>query len=124
MTQLLTPGSLHHTLQGKSRDIITLFHKANSPVSTRVAALLKQTSASVSEAASSDQSSKTRDEFDLNVTEDPPTTGQLETILDYAGNLAIPTIIKGAESKEEALKRFKLNSESFQRPVVCLTSNV
>ena len=104
-------------MQGKSRDIITLFHRANSPVSTKVAALLKQTSA----AASEDSGKTQRDEFDLNVTEEPPTTGQLETILDYAGNLAIPTIIKGATSKEDALKMFKLNSEYFQRPVVCFT---
>lgn len=113
------------TLQNKGRDIITLFHKANSPVSTRIATLLKQTSATASEAATADQASDhatqtkfQRDEFDLNITEDAPTPSQLETILDYAGTLGIPSIIKGAESKQEALKRFKESADNFQRPVV------
>ncbi|KAK3330563.1 thioredoxin-like protein [Apodospora peruviana] len=108
-----------------AREIVTLFHKANSPASVRVATLLKQVSASAAETATEDQASDhsaqtqaQRAEFDLNVTEDAPTTGQLETILDYAGNLGISSIIKGATSKEEALRKFKQSPDNFNRPVV------
>ncbi|KAK4219068.1 putative redox protein fmp46, mitochondrial [Rhypophila decipiens] len=109
----------------KGRDIITLFHKANSPVSTRIATLLKQTSAASSETATEDQvgdhsahNKIQRDEFDINITEEPPTSSQLETILDYAGTVGIPQIVKGAESKKEALEKFKQSTENFNRPVV------
>lgn len=117
-------------MQNKGRDIITLFHKANSPVSTRIATLLKQTAAVASQTATADQASDhsahnkiQREEFDLNITEDPPTTSQLDTILDYAGPAGIPQIVKGAGSKQEALRKFKESTENFQRPVVCLLSH-
>lgn len=114
-------------VQNKGRDIVTLFHKANSPVSTRIATLLKQTSAAAAETATADQASDhsaqntiQREDFDINITEDAPTTSQLETILDYAGTAGIPSIVKGAQSKQEALKKFKESTENFQRPVVSL----
>lgn len=112
--------------QRKTKDIITLFHKASSPSSVRAVTLLKQTSANASEHATEDQASDHsaqttphRSEFELNITEDAPTSDQLRTILEYVGKPKIGSIISGASNEEEALKIFKQSSENFQRPVVC-----
>lgn len=111
--------------QHKTKDIVTLFHKASSPASVRVASLLKQTSANATEHATEDQASDHsaqtdphRAEFELNITEDAPTPDQLQTILEYVGKPAIPSIVKGASSESEAMKLFKKSAENFQRPVV------
>ncbi|KAK4659902.1 hypothetical protein QC762_114430 [Podospora pseudocomata] len=95
----------------KTKDIITLFHKASSPGSKRVAALLKQAQV---EAAEKDL----RPEFDLEVTEQPPTLDQVKTILDYVGQPGISSVIKGATSENEALQKFKQSADSFQKPLV------
>ena len=113
-------------LQRKTLDIITLFHKAGSPASTRVATLLKQAHAAAAATSTQDQASDhsaqttnvSRPEFELNITEETPTSDQLRTILDYVGKKNISSVIKGAQSENEAIKIFKQNSASFQRPVV------
>ncbi|KAI1463714.1 DUF1687-domain-containing protein [Daldinia caldariorum] len=111
----------------KPLDIITLFHKASSPASVRAATFLKQISATISETATEDQASDhshqthpklSRDEFELNITEDPPTTDQLKTILEYVGKNRISCIVQGASTENEALKKFKENQENFKRPVI------
>jgi len=110
----------------KTLDIITLFHKAGSPASTRVATLLKQAHAAAAATSTQDQASDhsaqttnvSRPEFELNITEETPTSDQLRTILDYVGKKNISSVIKGAQSENEAIKIFKQNSASFQRPVV------
>lgn len=114
--------------QHKTKDIVTLFHKASSPASVRVATLLKQASANATEHATEDQASDHspqttphRAEFELNITEDPPTPDQLQTILQYVGKSAISSVVKGASSESEALKIFKQSAEAFQRPVVRTT---
>lgn len=80
-------------------------------------------SANASEAATEDQASDHtpqthpgRSEFDLDVTEKPPTQDQLRTIIDYVGNPG--TVVSGAGTVEEALRKFKQDAESFKRPVV------
>lgn len=111
----------------KTLDIITLFHKASSPASVRVASLLKQASASATETATEDQASdhtvqsnihKRRSEFELNITEDNPTPEQVQSILEYVPKPTISSIIKDATSVEDAMKKFKQSADSFQRPVV------
>ncbi|KAI1176443.1 DUF1687-domain-containing protein [Nemania sp. FL0916] len=109
----------------KTLDTITLFHKASSPASIRAATVLKQASANAAEAATEDQASDhtaqtntRRPEFELNITEEPPTPDQLQTILEYVGKKNISSIVQGAASENEALKKFKENAESFKRPVV------
>ena len=94
----------------------------------RVATLLKQASAVAAEYATEDQASDhtaqtnaRRPEFNLNVTEDQPTTGQLQTILEYVGDSRIPSFVKGAKTQSEAIKKFKENQENFLRPVVCVS---
>ena len=95
----------------------------------RVATLLKQASATAAESATEDQASDhraqtetaagaRRETFDLNITEDPPTAEQLQTILEYVGLPGIPGIVKGASSTHDALKKFRENNDNFQRPVV------
>ncbi|ROW16400.1 hypothetical protein VPNG_02885 [Cytospora leucostoma] len=108
----------------KTKDIVTLFHKASSPASVRIASVLKQASANASETATEDQasdhtsqSSQNRVEFELNITEDPPTPDQLQTILQYVGKPGIGSIVKGASNESEALKLYKQSAENFQRPV-------
>jgi arsenate reductase-like glutaredoxin family protein len=106
--------------------VITLFHKPTSPASLRVNSLLKQASAKASEHATEDQASDHshqthpgREEFELDVTEQPPTQDQLKSILEYVGAQKVGTIIKGAKDEADAMKKLKENSENFQRPVVC-----
>lgn len=98
-------------------DIITLFAKANSPGSSRLVTLLKQTSAAASEGTNA-----SRPEFKLEVTEQAPTADQVQTILDYVGTKRISDVVKGAATADEAMKKFKESAENFQRPVVCLFS--
>jgi hypothetical protein len=112
-------------LQHKSLDVIQLFHKAGSPASTKVVNLLKQISAAASETATEDQASdhsaqtnNRRDVFELTVTEEPPTADQLTTMLEYAGQPGISSIVKGATTTTEALRLFKQNTDNLKRPVV------
>ncbi|KAI0967829.1 DUF1687-domain-containing protein [Xylaria arbuscula] len=109
----------------KTLDIVTLFHKAGSPASVRAATVLKQVSANAAESATEDQASDhshqsnpRRPEFELNITEDPPTADQLKTILEYVGKNKISSIIQGATTENEALKKFRENADSLQRPLV------
>ncbi|KAK8016266.1 hypothetical protein PG993_014455 [Apiospora rasikravindrae] len=109
----------------KTKDIITVFHKASSPASLRVTTLLKQVSANATEAATEDQASDhthqthpKRPEFDLNITEDAPTTDQLQTILEYVGQNKIGTVIPGTNTTKDALKKFKESPNNFKRPVI------
>ncbi|KAI0393054.1 DUF1687-domain-containing protein [Xylariaceae sp. FL0594] len=108
----------------KTLDIITLFHKAGSPASVRAATVLKQASANAAADATEDQASdhshqaNARAEFELNITEEPPTADQLKTILEYVGKSRISSIVQGAHTENEALKKFKENTESFKRPVI------
>ncbi|KAK3898942.1 thioredoxin-like protein [Staphylotrichum tortipilum] len=106
----------------KSIDIITLFHKATSPASTRLAAALTQASAAAAE-TSAGNGTAGRPEFKLEITETLPTSDQLQTILDYVGPDRTSSIVKGAADAKEALRRFKENGENFQRPVVVDWSN-
>ncbi|EFZ03754.1 uncharacterized protein G6M90_00g060460 [Metarhizium brunneum] len=108
----------------KSLDIVTVFHKASSPASTRVANLVKQISANAQAGATIDQASDhtaqtqpSRDPFELNITEEPPTVEQVQTILDYVGKPSISKVIKGAHDEKDALKKFRESRESFLRPV-------
>ena len=92
--------------------------------------LLKQASAVASEHATEDQASDhshqtlaRREEFDLNITEDPPTPEQLKSILEYIGTQRASTIVRGAKNEADAMEKLKENAESFQKPVVrCTTS--
>ncbi|KAI1842592.1 hypothetical protein JX265_012584 [Neoarthrinium moseri] len=109
----------------KTKDIITVFHKASSPASVRVANLLKQVSANASEPATEDQASDhtpqtdpKRQEFDLEITESAPTPDQLKSILEYVGTGKISSVISGASSEKDALRKFKESNDNFKRPVV------
>ncbi|WXC58968.1 hypothetical protein SNK03_004862 [Fusarium graminearum] len=109
----------------KTLDIVTVFHKASSPASVRVANLLKQVSANASSGATLDQASDhsaqtapIREEFELNITEDAPTEDQVKTILEYVGTGGIHKVINGANTEKDALKKFKESKENFVRPLV------
>ncbi|KAL8939600.1 MAG: hypothetical protein Q9211_002670 [Gyalolechia sp. 1 TL-2023] len=111
----------------KSLDVITLFHKASSPASIRAQTLLKQVSAHASETATEDQAADhsrqnklQRTEFELNITEDPPTSDQLRTILEYVGSGAgrAGQIVEGAVDEADALRKLKEDPNRFQRPVI------
>ncbi|TVY33792.1 putative redox protein, mitochondrial [Lachnellula occidentalis] len=108
----------------KTLDVITLFHKASSPASLRAHALLKQASATASSTATEDQASDhsaqthpARQEFELEVSENPPTEDQLKNILEYVGAGKIGQVVKSATTEFDALKKFKESKESFQWPV-------
>ena len=93
----------------------------------KVMSLLKQASATAGEHATEDQASDhshqhdaSRQEFDLDVTEVPPTRDQPKSIFEYSGGLTANQIIKGAKHEADARKKLVEDPESFQRPVVCL----
>ncbi|KAG5983135.1 hypothetical protein E4U55_000721 [Claviceps digitariae] len=106
-------------------DVVTVFHKASSPASTRVVNLVKQISANAQAGATLDQASDHtaqtqahRDPFELNITEDPPTVEQVKTILDYIGKENFGKVIKGAVNNEnDAVKKFHESKENFLRPL-------
>ncbi|KAF4964648.1 hypothetical protein FSARC_7444 [Fusarium sarcochroum] len=109
----------------KTLDIVTVFHKASSPASVRVANLLKQVSANAASGATLDQASDhsaqttpIRDQFELDITEEPPTDDQVKTILEYVGTSGISNVVKGANTEKDALRKFKESKENFIRPVV------
>ena len=112
--------------QGKTLDVITLFHKPSIPASVRVETLLKQTSAQAAESATEDQASDhshqdkhmKRGTFELDITEADPTPDQLKSILEYIGAGQAGSLVKGASSESDALKTLKQNADAFQRPVV------
>ncbi|KIN04409.1 hypothetical protein OIDMADRAFT_156336 [Oidiodendron maius Zn] len=108
----------------KTLDVITLFHKASSPASMRVHALLKQASAKAAEHATEDQASDyivqtqpRRAEFELDVTEEPPTEDQLQSILEYIGAHRAGEVVSGAKNESDAVKKLQMNRDSFQRPL-------
>lgn len=106
--------------------MISIFHKSSVPSSTRVVNLLKQASAHSQETATEDQASDhsaqnkfaPREPFELDITEADPTADQLKNILEYLGNGKVGSLVKGASSESEALKKLKESGDNFQRPVV------
>lgn len=92
--------------------------------------VLKQANAQAVAHATEDQASShqaqdklERIEFELDVTEAPPTTDQLKNILDYLGgpvSSAASKVIRGARDESDAMRRLKEDGESFQRPVVSI----
>ena len=122
MQQIL---SLTHKQHG-AKDVVTLFHKPSSSASTRVHTLLKQANATATSHATEDQASShsehdqaQRTEFQLDVTEEPPTGDQLKNLLQYLGGSgAAGKLVQGARDESDALKRLKENGDAFQRPVV------
>ena len=87
--------------------------------------MLKQVSAHASETATEDQAADhthqnklQRTEFELNVTEDPPTGDQLRTILEYVGSSKANRIVEGAKDAEDAINKLKEDAKRFRAPVV------
>ncbi|KAH7176613.1 thioredoxin-like protein [Dactylonectria macrodidyma] len=102
----------------KTLDPITLFHKASSPASVRVANLLQKASANATAGATAAENPNSREQFELNITEEPPTDDQVKTILEYVGTSRISDVVKGAKDEKDALRKFKESKGNFVRPVV------
>ena len=66
----------------------------------------------------SGQNTVQRSEFELNVTEDPPTSDQLRSILEYVGAMRAGQIIEGAKDEGDAIRKLGQNKNSFKAPVV------
>lgn len=127
-SRLLTIG---YHLQGKTFDVITLFHKPSVPASVRVLTLLKQVSAHASETATEDQAADhtaqnklQRTEFTLDVTEEPPTTDQAKSILEYIGVQNTGKLVEGAMSESDAMKKLREDSKKLKWPVVSLVQKI
>lgn len=92
----------------------------------RAHTILKQANAQSVATATEDQASShdaqnkaERTEFQLDVTEEPPTADQLKNILEYLGGpSAVGKIIEGAKDETDALRRMKADANTFQRPLV------
>lgn len=61
-----------------------------------------------------------RTEFELNVTEDPPTSDQLRTILEYVGGTRAKDVVDGARSEGDAISTLRQDPSKFKAPVVRL----
>ncbi|KAL9100468.1 MAG: hypothetical protein Q9163_004158 [Psora crenata] len=126
----LTPcfDSVSHP-KHKTLDVITQFHRASVPSSIRVNTLLKQLSADASETATQDHATSNKDqnkvhrtEFELNITEDAPTSDQLRTILEYVGARKASQLVDGARDEADALKKLKEDPGKFKPPVANMRS--
>lgn len=88
--------------------------------------MLKQAHAQAAAHSTEDQASShqaqeklERMEFDLDVTEAPPTGDQLKNILEYLGGSGTASqVIRGAQNETDALKKLNENGDLFERPVV------
>ncbi|KAG8631601.1 hypothetical protein KVT40_000741 [Elsinoe batatas] len=106
------------------KDVITLFHAPKNPSSIRVYTLLKQTAATAQSTATEDQASShdqhakvARTEFDLQVEESDPTADQIQSILEYAGDGRVGSVVEGASSVADALKKVRQGSQ-ISRPLL------
>lgn len=124
---LLEAIRLTRSMKHKSLDTITLFHRPSLSSSTRVLTLLKQASAQASATATEDQASDNtnqnkiqRSEFELNITEEPPTSDQLRSILEYVGGSRAREIVAGARNETDAIKTLAQDPSRFRAPVVRL----
>ena len=116
--------------QRKGLDVITLFHSPAAPASVKVLNLLKRASAAAGARASDVSAeenglanSTLKTEFELNITEDLPTHDQLRSILDYVGASGAGQVVRGAKDEQDALKKWKADQNSFQRPLVWIMLN-
>jgi len=109
-----------------AKNVVTLFHKPSSQASLRILTLLKQTHAQSAATATADQASShdvptkaEHTDFELDVTEAPPTSDQLKNILEYLGGAsAASKVISGASNESDALRRLQADGNTFQRPLV------
>ena len=114
------------SIQHGAKNVVTLFHKPSSQASLRAHTILKQANAQSVATATEDQASShhgqnkaERIEFDLDVTEAPPTADQLKNILDYLGGPSnVGKVIEGAKDETDAIRRLKADGNSFQRPLI------
>jgi len=109
--------------------VITLFHRPSVPASLRALTKLKQISAHASEAATEDQAADhtaqnklQRTDFELNVTEEPPTSDQVRTILEYVGERRASQLVDGARDAQDAIRKLKEDGRKFKVPVVSLST--
>jgi Protein of unknown function (DUF1687) len=91
----------------------------------RVLTLLKQAHATATTTATEDQASAhnhhsdaQNQEFELDVTDSPPTSDQLRTILEYVGEKNAGQVVEGASGAADAQRRVRGDDGSFKRPVV------
>ncbi|KAL1881544.1 hypothetical protein Plec18167_003141 [Paecilomyces lecythidis] len=116
------------TSAARTLDVVTLFHKPTVPASQHALNLLKIAHATATETTTLDQASdntaqalRERGEFELEVTEEPPTPDQLRSIIDYTTRTdpkrSISDIVRGAKDAADALKKVKEDGDTFVRPV-------
>ena len=59
-----------------------------------------------------------RSEFQLDITEEPPTNDQLRSIMEYVGEFKCGQLFEGARTASDARKILSQSPDSFKRPVV------
>ncbi|KAI9891906.1 MAG: hypothetical protein M1814_002291 [Vezdaea aestivalis] len=110
----------------KPQNVVTLFHRPSSAASSRVLTLLKQVNATAVAGATEDQASdhskqlkaqEDQVDFKLDITEEPPTSDQVQAIFEYLGADA-SKVVKGASTVDDAKSIMKKNADAFQRPLI------
>ena len=71
----------------------------------------------------SGQNKLQRSDFELNVTEEPPTGDQLKTIIEYAGERKASQIVDGARDALDAIHKLSQDRNKFRAPVVSINMN-
>ena len=66
----------------------------------------------------SGQNKLQRSDFELNVTEEPPTGDQLKTIIEYAGERKASQVVDGARDALDAMHKLSQDKNKFKAPVV------
>ena len=64
-----------------------------------------------------------RTEFELNVSEEPPTSDQVRTILEYVGERRASQLVDGARDARDAIQKLKEDTRRFKVPVVSYTEH-
>ena len=59
-----------------------------------------------------------RTEFELDITEDAPTSDQLRSILEYVGARKAKDIVDGARDEADAIRKLSEDKGRFKAPVV------
>jgi hypothetical protein len=93
--------------------------------------MLKQANANTATTAKEDQisshdsnSAAQKKEFALDVTEQAPTSDQLRSILEFAGEEKVGSIVEGASDVADAQRRVRLDLSTLKRPLVSDTSTM
>ncbi|KAF2668973.1 hypothetical protein BT63DRAFT_478867 [Microthyrium microscopicum] len=97
-----------------AKNAVTLFSKPNHQASASVAQFLRSANVVKEAGAKKDDSGS---KFELTVSEEPPTSDQLRSILEFVGESNASKVVEGADNVEDAQRKVRLNADTLKRPL-------